>query len=191
MCIPLERGGTPRAAQRTLRVRPELRQPRPRNCAAMTVTHTRVRCWWLTPCVPEQHGTPAVTRAAMLSPRWQLIYVTFRCSRDTWRSASLLFGAGVGRAVASNQGVFGHSRAPGYATGFGLKVVLMAGPGLQEKRHGLLAPMRAAAPLIGHAQAMKSWRDSDVLYVHQPIERLRIKPKEMDSAWQDDAGIGL
>ena len=97
----------------------------------------------------------------------------------------------MGRAVASNQGVFGHSRAPGYPTGFGFKVVLMARPGLQEKGHGLLAPMRAAAPLVGHVQAMQSWRDPNVLYVHQPIERLRIKPKEMDSAWQYDAGIGL
>ena len=119
------------------------------------------------------------------------IRVTFRRPRDTWRRASLLLGAGMGRAVASNQGVFGHSRAPGYPTGFGLKVVLMARLGVKEKSHGLLAPMRGTVPLIGHAQAMRSWRDSDVLYVYQPIKRLRIKPKEMDSAWQYDAGIGL
>jgi hypothetical protein len=67
----------------------------------------------------------------------------------------------------------------------------MARLGLKEKSHGLLAPMRDTAPLIGHAQAMRSWRDPDVLRVHPPIERLRIKPKEMDGAWQYDAGIGL
>ena len=119
------------------------------------------------------------------------IRVTFRRPRDTWRRASLLLGAGVSRAVASNQCVFGHSRAPGYPTGFGLKVVLMARLGVKEKCHGLLAPMRDTAPFIGHAQAMRSWRDADVLYVYQPIKRLRIQPKEMDSAWQDDAGMGL
>ena len=186
----MELGGTLRTAQRTLSHVTTETSPAPNwrgNGGAQHESQVLVA----DTCVPEQHGTPAVTRAAMLSPRWQLIYVTFRCSRDTWRSASLLFGAGVGRAVASNQGVFGHSRAPGYATGFGLKAVLMAGLGLKEKRHGRLAPMGGTVPLIGHAQAMGSWRDADVLDVHQPIKRLRIKPKEMDSAWQYDAGIGL
>jgi hypothetical protein len=86
-------------------------------------------------------------------------------------------------AVASNQSVFGHRRAPGYPTGFGLKVVSMAGLGLKEKRHSRLVSMCDTAALIGHAQAMKSWRDPDVIHVHQPIERLRIQPKEMDSVW--------
>jgi len=97
----------------------------------------------------------------------------------------------VGRAVAGNQGVLGHGRAPEDPTGFRLKTVVMAGVGLEEKDHVLLAPMRGTAPLVGQAQTMRAWRDPDGLHAHPPIERLGIKPEEMDRTWQHDQRIGL
>ena len=62
----------------------------------------------------------------------------------------------MGRTVAGNQGVLDHGRAPEDPTGFRLKTVLMAGVGLEEKDHVLLAPMRGTAPLVGQAQTMRA-----------------------------------
>jgi len=87
--------------------------------------------------------------------------------------------------------VLGNSRTPEDPAGFRLEVVLMARLGLEKKDHVLLAVMRDATSFIRHAQAMRPWCDPDVLHPPLPRERLRINPKEMDCAWQQDAGIGL
>jgi len=62
---------------------------------------------------------------------------------------------------------------------------------LEEKGHILLAPMRVTAPLVAQAQTMRAWRDPYGLHAQPPIERLGIKPEEMDRTWPHDQRIGL
>jgi hypothetical protein len=62
---------------------------------------------------------------------------------------------------------------------------------LEEKGHILLASMRVTASFVAQAQPMRAWRDSDSLHAQPPIERLGIKPEEMDRAWPHDQRIGL
>ena len=129
------------------------------------------------------------------SQRWLAggtsVRVTFGRPWCPWRDVALGCGTGVGRAVARDQGVLGHSRAPEDHTGFGLQAVVMAGLSLEEKGHILLAPMRVTAALVAQAQPMRAWRDSDGLHAQPPIERLGIQPEEMDRAWPHDQRIGL
>ena len=119
------------------------------------------------------------------------VRVTFGRPWYPWRDVALGFGTGVGRAVAGDQDVLGHGRAPEDPTGFGLQAVVMALLRLEKKDCILLAPMRGTASLVGQAQPMRAWRDSDGLHAQPPIERLGIKPEEMDRAWPHDQRIGL
>jgi hypothetical protein len=62
---------------------------------------------------------------------------------------------------------------------------------LEKKGHILLAPMRFTTALVAQAQPMRAWCDPYGLHAQPPIERLSIKPEEMDRAWPHDQRIGL
>src|SRR5262245_25714016 len=86
------------------------------------------------------------------------VRVTFGRPWYRRRDVALGIGTGVGRAVARDQGVLGHGRAPEDPTGFGLQAVVMALLSLEEKGHLLLASMRVTASLVAQAQPMRAWR---------------------------------
>ena len=120
-----------------------------------------------------------------------LVRVTFGRPRNVWWNASLGLCTHMGRAIARDQGVLGNGRAPENPACFRLKAVLMASFSFEEKGHVWLAPMRVTASLVGYVQTVRAWRDPNCLYAHPPIERLGIKPEEMERAWPYDQGIGL
>ena len=119
------------------------------------------------------------------------VRVTFGRPWYRWRDVALGCGTGVGRAVARDQGVLGHGWAPEDPTGFGLQAVVMALLSLEKKGHVLLASMRVTVALVAQAQTMRAWCDPYGLHAQPPIERLGIKPEEMDRAWPHDQRIGF